>query len=266
MRSLTPILLLVAASGSAVAAPAPIAPPPLVRIAPPAHPAPPAPLPLSATETRASEAESLAFVKAYSPSDLRRDAELGLLRRDFVKGLRREPSTALMLDTFPKLGDEITAAMASQIDVYVAEYDERFFPRATRIVANSLAQDDVLKLTAFYRSVLGRKVLASSAAKVDGSEIIDRALAGQEVDAGVASRQAMRAGMATYSSLTPAERSQIVVLAQSPAGRRFQALMPQLMALQVELTNKPGPKFEAGAKAAMGEAFKRVTGTDPFTR
>ena len=266
MRSLTQILLLVAASGSAVAAPAPIAPPPLVRMALPAPPAPPAPLPLSAMEARASEAEALGFVKAFSPSDLRREAEVGLLQREFVLGLRREPSAAEMLDTFPTLGDALTAAMVSQIDVYIEEYDGRFFPRAVDIARQSLSRDDVLKLTAFYRSALGRKVLSSVAARLDGKEFIDRALAGKGVDAGVARRQTLRAGMATYSALAPDEKKQVLDVALSPAGRRFEAMMPQIVALQVELANQPGPKFEAGAKAAMGVAFKRVTGTDPLTK
>lgn len=257
MRFLYGISMFVAAAASAQTSPPPLyRPAPILTVA----------KPLTASETRASEAEALGFVKAFSPSDLRREAEVGLLQRDFVIGLRRVPSAAEMLDAFPTLGDALTAAMASQIDVYIEEFDGRFFPRAADIARQSLSRDDILKLTAYYRSALGRRGLSSVATKLDGKEIIDRSLTGKDVDAGVVRRQTLRAGMATYSALTPDEQKQVLDVALSPAGRRFEAMMPQIVALQVELANQPGPKFEAGARAAMGVAFKRVTGTDPFTK
>ena len=206
------------------------------------------------------------MVRAYAPSDLRRTAEIQLLRRDFIKGVRREPATAEMLDAFPDLGDALIAAMETQIDTYISEFDERFFPRATQIVVKSLSRDDVINMTAFYRSTLGRKILASSAAKADGSEIIDRAITGQAIDAGVVKRQALRAGLATYGILLPQERDQVSAMGLSPSGQHFSTVIPALASLQAELISNPGPKFTAGAKAAMGAAFKRIIGTDPFSQ
>ena len=234
--------------------------------APPTTPRATAVLPSAATLERPSEAEALAFVQAYSPSHLRRAAELALLEKSFVAGLRRDPSAVDLLEAFPALGGALTAAMASQIDVYMIEYDERFFPRASAVVQQSMSRSDVATLTAFYVSPLGRKILETAAQKLDGSEVIDRALAGKEIDAGVAKRQALRAGLASVGALSSEERVEVLALASSPAGRSFRTIMPQLTALQVELTNNPGPRFSAGSKHAMGAAFKRVTGVDPFAK
>ena len=167
-----------------------------------------------------------------------------------------------MLETFPKLGEALTKAMEAQIDIFIVEYDERFFPRATKIVMETMSRGDVATLTAFYGSLLGRKMLASASMKMDGREVIDRALAGKDIDAGVARRQVMRAGLATIAALSPAEQKQVAAMALSPAGQHFRAAMPALVALQVELANSPGPKFVAGSKAAMAAAMKRVTEED----
>jgi len=215
-------------------------------------------------EARPTREEALTFLRAYSPSALRREAEIRTLRREFVKGIRRDPGSAQMLDAFPGLGEALTEAMASQIDVYIAEYDERFFPRAAAIVEQAMSRADVARMTAFYASPLGRKALASTASKIDVDEVMQRAVDGKNIDMDVARRQALRAGMATYSSLSEEERNSILAVARSAAGRRFQLVVPKLLALQVELTNSPGPKFEAGSKAAMGAAFKRITGQNPL--
>jgi hypothetical protein len=220
----------------------------------------------SVAAQRASMAEALAFVRAYSPSELRREAELTTLRRDFVKGLQRDAGIKQMLDAFPGLDQALVDAMASQIDIYIAEYDERFFPPAAAIVREGLTRDDVLKLTAFYASPLGRKALKSVVSNIDVSEVIDRALQGKDIDAGVATRQVMKAGVATYAGLSTSEKATVLALASSPAGIRFRGVIPKLTALQVELTNHPGPKFEAGSNAAMGAAIKRFTGVNPLNQ
>lgn len=99
----------------------------IATMAQPATAAPPAANPVlrsAASAARPTPEAALAFVKAYSPSDIRRAAEISLLRREFVPGLKRDADVAEMLETFPKLGDALTKAMESQIDVFITEYDE----------------------------------------------------------------------------------------------------------------------------------------------
>lgn len=126
----------------------------------------------------------------------------------------------------------------------------------------NLSRSDVATLTAFYGSPLGHKMLSSASTNMDGREIIDRALAGKEIDAGVARRQVMRAGLASLAALSFEEHKQVTAMAVSPAGQHFRATMPALVALQVELANNPGPKFVSGSEAAMAAALKRVTEED----
>ena len=226
-----------------------------------------APAASSASSTQAalvkpSEAEALAFVRAYSPTDLRREVELSILERDFIPGMRKVPETAAMLDAFPNLGPELTKAMASQIDVYMAEFDERFFPRATAIVRKSLSKDDVLELTAFFSTPSGRKFLAIAAQNIDGTEVVERATKNEAVDEGVMQRQAFRSGIMTYAKLSEDERKMVRDMVASPAGQRLQAMAPAFHALQTELMNNPGPRFEAATEKALGEVFERVTGLE----
>lgn len=214
----------------------------------------------NASVERPSEAEALAFVQAWSPSDLRRAAELSILRKSFIPGLKQNPDAAKMLEAFPALGPAMIDAMTSQIDVFIAEHDARFFPRAAAIVRSGMSRSDALTLTTFYRSELGRKTLTMSGENADGDEVIERALAKKPIDIGVTQRQVMRAGLRTFVGLTEAERSEIAATFDTPAGRNFRKLMPALQKLQTEIAVDPGPKFKAGTEKAMAAAFERVTG------
>jgi hypothetical protein len=222
--------------------------------------------PGTATETavaQPSEAEALAFMQAYSPSDLRRKAELSLLERNFVPGLTKNSDTAALLDAYPALGRELTKAMASQIDIYMKEYNDRFYPRATTLVRESLSKDDVRDLTVFYNSASGRKMLTIAAENIDASEIIERATKNEKIDEDVAQRQTIRSGITAIAQLSDDERAEFFKLVQSPAGQHLKAMLPQLRSIQTELMNNPGPEFQASATKAIAAAFKRVTGLDP---
>ncbi len=209
-----------------------------------------------------SQEEALAFARAYSPSNLRRAAELAVLESNFIPGLRRIPETAALLDAFPDLGPALQKAMADQIDVYMSEYDERFYPRAAAIVRESLSSEDVRALTAFYTSTFGQKMLALASQNVDATEVVELAAQAKPVDQQVAARQAVRTGLMTYAKLDEAERSKFLEFMASPAGRKLKAIAPMLAALQIELMNTPGPRFKAASEKAMAEAFKKTTGID----
>lgn len=210
-----------------------------------------------------SEAEALAFVHAYSPSDLRRAAELNMLRKDFVPALRKDPGLAAMLSGFPALGPAVVAAMESQIDLYMSEYDARFVPKAREIARHHIPRADLLALTAFYRSPLGRKILRTAADTIDGAEVAEKGLKQEKVDEGVANRQLLKSGWAVLGRLTPDERTQFLAFVNSPAGQTFESVRPRFTALQMELMNSPSPKFVAASEKAMMEAITRVTGIDP---
>jgi hypothetical protein len=218
---------------------------------------------IEAAVVKPSEAEALAFMQVYSPADLRRMAELSILEQNFVPGMRKNPDTAALLDTFPNLGAEQSNALASQIVIYMKEYNDRFYPRATTLVRESLSKDDVRELTSFYNSASGRKMLRMAAENIDASEIIERATKNEKIDEGVAQRQTIRSGITAIAQLSDDERAEFFQLAQSPAGQHLKAMLPQLRSIQTELMNNPGPAFRASAAKAMAGAFKRVTGLDP---
>jgi hypothetical protein len=167
-----------------------------------------------------------------------------------------------MLDAYPTLGQELTAAMESQVDIYIEEYDAQFFPRASAIVRQGLSREDVQKLTVFYESPLGQKMLRTIADNADGSEVAQLGLKGEQVDSGVINRQIFRSGLATAQALTTQERDQVVALSRSPAGQHFKTLRSQMVALQAELMNHPGERFQEASKKALAEVMQRVTATD----
>ena len=210
-----------------------------------------------------SDAEALRFVQTFSPSELRREGELRTVRNDFVKTLRTNPSMAEVLDAFPTLGPELTKAMESRVDAYIAAYDAQFFPRAADIVQQGLSRDDVITLTTFYGSPLGRKLLQAAAQKVDATEIAQLGLKGQEVDSAVLTRQAFRSGVAIAKDMTLDERKQFLAWMQTPAARHLAAVRPKIIAVQVEIMNHPGADFEEGTKKVLDETLQRVTVADP---
>lgn len=233
------------------------APPPLVRLITPAPKTTP-------VAEQASAAEALALAKAYSPSDVRRAGELAILRKDFVLGMRKDPTVAEMLNTFPELGPALTEAMASQIDVYIEEFDQRFFPRATSLFQTSLSRRDIATLTEFYRSPLGRRMLETAMKSVDGQEVMAQVIAGKDFDDALLKRQLFRAGVASLGELSAAELEGVIAMMKTPAFTNFRAIIPQTHALQLEIANQPGTRFESGSMRAMGEAFRKVTGANPF--
>lgn len=255
--SLAALLFVSAAVAAAPAAQKPVLPPPLVKVVA-APPAPATVLPVPVAE-RATEAEALALAKAWAPVDLRRRAEIAVLEKNFVPGLRQNPSTAQMLDAFPELGAALRDALLSNVDLYMAEFSERFYPRVAEIMRQYFTRDQVHTLTVFYSSPAGRHVQEAVAAKVDGTEIMDLAARGEEISAAASNRMAIRAGVAAYGSLSDAERNAVIAMVLSPAGRRFQMVQPKLVAVGLEVSNSPGPVFTAAAQKSMNEAFERVT-------
>lgn len=211
---------------------------------------------------RASDAEALTFVQAYSPSELRRAAEIRMLRENFVSTLHKDPNTKAMLEAFPALGPELVKALESQIDLYMRDYDVRFFPEASQIAQREFTRDEILALTAFYHSGLGRKTLTLSSGRVDGAEIAQKALEGKTVDQDTAQRQLVQAGWAVLGGLTPDERTEFIAFLNSPLGQKFTEVQPKIAAVALRMMNPPSPAFEAASEKAMSSAFKRVTGID----
>jgi hypothetical protein len=232
---------------------APVAPPPSAA----ANTAPPA---IVAESDRPSEAEALAFVQAYAPSALRRESELRILRENFLPTLRKNSDSAAMLKAFPALGRAMVEALAGNIDIYMAEYDARFLPRAAAIVRAGLTRRQALELTTFYRSPVGQRALRAAASHIDGSEVAQAGLEGRPIDAGIARRQMLTAGWGALAELSPEDRASVMAQVGSPTGKSFRAIAPKLAALQMEFANDPGPQFKARSEHAMGDAFKRITG------
>ena len=166
----------------------------LATTAPPASASATAAPPVVAAAEQASEAEALLFVQAYAPSALRRESELRILRENFLPTLRKNSDGAAMLKAFPALGVAMVEALAGNIDIYMAEYDARFFPRAAAIVRAGLTRAQVEEMTAFYRSPVGRRALRAVANHIAGSEVAQAGLEGRAIDAGIARRQIAAAG------------------------------------------------------------------------
>jgi hypothetical protein len=247
-------------SSIAFAKPQPVSRPPLVKVSPATRVAELRSVPPG---ERATEQEALEFARAYSPSEDRRRAEIDVTRKNFVAGLRKNPATAQMLDAFPELGDALRDALIGQIDVYMAEFDERFFPQAAALAREYLSREHMRSLTAFYLSPVGRHLLETVSGNVDASEVVASALRGENVTAAEANRQVIRAGIASYGSLSASDRQAIIQMIRSPAGQRFVAVRPKLLELQLQVMNEPGPRFKAAAQEALAAAFARVTGTKP---
>lgn len=222
--------------------------------------APPAPPPVVSPADRPSEAEALALVRAYAPSALRRESELRMLRESFVPALQANDDTAAMFKAFPALGPALVDVLAANVDIYMSEYDERFLPRAAAIFRNGLSRADTLELTRFYQSSVGQKALRSAVSHVDGAEVAKAGLEGRGIDAGITKRQVLAAGWGAIADLSPAERDVLMAQVSSPSGQHFLTLVPQLVALQTELANNPGPRFKASVQQGMAQTFQRITG------
>ena len=216
-----------------------------------------------AGKLRSSEAEALALVKAYSPSALRRQVELHTLQTSFDGAMRKDSTLAAMLDAFPELSTELLAALSANLDVYLTEYDERFFPAAATIVRDYVTRDDVRELTTFYNSAFGQKLLRIGATNVDAGEVAGKGLKGDVIDAAVVKRQTVRAGFAVLGKLEVAERQRLVSFSQAPLFQRFKRALPKIKALQADLTSNPSPRFTAANERDFNAVMKRVTGLDP---
>jgi hypothetical protein len=207
-----------------------------------------------------TEAEARRFLSAYIPRDMQRSGELAALRTTLIPTLKKDPGLASMLVTWPDLGPAMLKAMEGQIDVYIDEFNERFPPLAVPVIRSGLSQSELRDVTAFYASPLGQRVIRTSAAKIDASEVAELGMKGEAVDINVANRQTIGAGLAMIAELSPEDRRGLFAFSASPAGRKFMTVRDQLMSIQAELISKPGPRFQAASERAILEAMQRVTG------
>lgn len=245
---LTAALLTVAAPVPALAAP----PAPVARAAPGA-----------ALADRPSEAEAAAFARLYSPSALRREAELRNLHQTFIPTMRQDANMKVMLDAFPALGPAFVGVMEQNLDLYMRDYDARYLPRLAALFRTRLTRTELADLSAFYRSPLGIKIQNLAAGKVDASEITATGLTGANVDGAMMDRQLLQVGWAVFGGLDDTERRAFAAFIGTPPGRSLVAIMPEMKSIAAEIVNSPSPAFEAAIQSGMKAAMMRITGIDP---
>lgn len=178
------------------------------------------------------------------------------------------PEIALIEDAQPgfieKLRTDLRPIMSDYSDRVKLEYR----PKMVAALRAMLTPDEAREVAAFYRSPLGKKLLAGASQNYDLDDTASKALRNPDADIQSETLETdfRRMGVQAYLGLTPAERKQMgTVPAQYPALMKFVADQSGIMAIRVQMENEPLNSDEDARLEKMIKAAFDDLGSDDAT-
>lgn len=183
-------------------------------------------------------AQTSRMIREVLPPLFAADPEMQGLEKDYP-GI-----TAKLLDAAaPMLRDETLKGLPRLWDQLGALY-------AARLSAAELGE-----VIAFYSGGIKTRIMAASNGALDTSGLVKEAI---ESDDGMIRQDSVmstvtRGAKDVLAKLSPADREALARFGTTPAGRRFNALMPEALAIATAWANEPNPEIDAKLAKLMSD-------------
>ncbi|MDJ0278431.1 hypothetical protein QLH51_16660 [Sphingomonas sp. 2R-10] len=200
--------------------------------APAAAPAPPA----SPAATATLSAEARAFGEAYVPAEATTRAAVASFRTEGARALAQQPMLVTIEQRNPGTRAKLLDIGATVVERNYRERLPGMQQRIAAVAAANLSAADLRDVTRFLLSPTGQAAQNAVAANVDTAKIAAAAKTN-----GALTTNDLTGSMNLVGSLqamTPAQIGELAKFSATPAGRRFQAVVPKLQAAVTDETNK----------------------------
>jgi len=215
-------------------------------------PAPPAARAPVSAEARALSREIALLVNP--PQTMTDYFRADAYRLQLRAGLAAAPGLAQLEQEHPGILDAVLRRIQPLLADEMAKIVPDMIDRIAAIYAARLTMPELRETLAFYRSPLGRRMIASVNAQAfkQGVDIgVKSASEGSEITARQVQSGVATAGMTVFGELTAAERTDILRFSTSPTGRKLNLLTPAVSATVAAWINEPRPEVQARINDAM---------------
>ena len=196
------------------------------------------------------------FARLYVPADATvADAEAAF-RKEATRALAGEPQFTAMEARYPQLREAVLNAGARVVRQQYASGLPTIHNRVAALASKGLATAEQQEVIAFLRSGTGQAIQQAVRHSVDTGKLADAARANPNAQALTpADVMGSMDVVGAMGALTPEQVQEVATFSTTPTGRKFQQLVPQLMAAITEETNRlvqdTAPKVQQAMLMAM---------------
>jgi hypothetical protein len=187
------------------------------------------------TEKVVASPQAIAFAEGYVPAEATTRNAVASFRKEAERSLAAQPVFATLEQRVPDARRRIVDAGATAIERVYRDGLPALQRRVAAVAANTLSVADLAAVTAFIASPTGQAMQHAIAANVDTSKIV-----AASQNTGRISAEQMSGAIdipGSLQALSPAQINELAAFGTSPAGRRFQQVVPALQAAIAEETN-----------------------------
>jgi hypothetical protein len=203
-----------------------------------------------------SQATELA--QLMSPRALLVDMEVREFDKHFVASLRSDAEMKALDDQYPGLFEAMHKASRGLVADAMGRSVGKIHTSVAKLIEASFTAADIVELTTFYRSPVGRKTVSQMAASADASEIYQRAVEKSDfkLTEDQISAQVHQSAQKTAQSFTPEEQVDMMLFMAKPSFGKLAKAQPQIQKILADEFNSPDPDFDRQIEQAMGAAIE----------
>lgn len=173
--------------------------------------------------------------------------------------LLADPEFAQLELESPGLVSEMLGEMRPILTQMMADTMPSYRTEASSLFARNLSVDEARRLSEFYRSPIGSKLLASASRNFTGENVAAQAMRDEAFTDKSFMADTVASMDAVIGELSAEEMTELARIGRSePALRKLVEIGPELIQLQLSLANGDAtPEEEAALEAAIERVFKR---------
>ena len=184
-----------------------------------------------------------------------------MLGESLPRAILADPNVAAMERQYPGIVADMIAAMKPLMITYMRGELPSLWEPLAALYATHLSEADLHEVIAFYSSPTGARIIAFMEQSVDYEPMLrEMAASGDYALSDAAMDNAEAASVEQLpGQLSPGEMAAVVRFTNTPAGRRFVALLEQSKAIVSQWAAEPTPELDARLEAAvMAVINKRI--------
>ena len=218
-----------------------------------------APADASPQAMQATAGQAIELARLMSPSGLLVDMEVREFDKHFVASLRSDPELKSLDDQYPGLFEAMHKASRGLVAEATGRSAGKIHAAVAKLIEANFTPADIVELTDFYRSPVGRKTVQQMAASADAGQIYQQAVGEDEfkLTENQISAQIQESARKAVQTFTPDEQTEMMLFMAKPSFGKLAKAQPQIRKILADEFNAPDPDFDRQVEQVMGTAIEQ---------
>lgn len=185
----------------------------------------------------------------------------GMLKASLINGLRigLGDDAVTLEKEYPGIIAEMESAVVKEALPALLKSRDDDLRRYARLFTQFLDVPETADLQAFYKSLLGQKMLAAKYAHISKAENLENLFANDQTTTSDISKFNREVAMTVVPELTAQDKIELLQLMGRPTFAKMVKLVPIINKLEAEAANEEDPALEAKISAAIVQVIDRRT-------